>query len=505
MAIFQILLSVFFLYLSYPNIFNPFGYWVFAWIFAIPLYSLGNHSRPVRWWYGLLFGIFLYPVLLQWFIPYSFLGYLFYVCALSIQPLIFFGFLRYQPRNSVGNLFYIPSAWVAAEYLRTMALQGFSWNIAGTQTFNLYTLQVVALLGSSGLSFLLVFVSGCLYRTVIERNGKYVCCATMIILIVYVYGFCVLNGDSREKRNGETLKICTIQPNIDFRNEIGQQQVYALVDQQLKFTQQAVKENQCDLIIWPETAIPTDLLNDQLLKREVEVLAQGSKTHLLVGTVLTDERGDYNGAALFDSRGRLKGSYRKRLLAPFSEYLPWGKRGEWLSRIFNVRHNDFISGKKYEVFSFVPSFSAAQSQNRKFGVLICSEDTVGAAFKEYVKRQAEFVVVLLNDGWFSQKIALIMHAQNSILHAVENRIPVVRAANTGWSFAVDEYGRLLGGMPSRDISHLNTARFFIHQIAVHHQKPPAYFLGDTLCELCLGFVIMILIRTYLQKIKRRTP
>ena len=163
-------LSIFLLYLSFPNFFNLFGFWPFAWIFAVPLF-LALEGQPLgkRVLFGALFGLLFYAFLVEWLIAYNFIGYCLFVLALTIQPVIFAAFYGSMPRPKAGlpptsvDILYIPALWVASEYIRTIVLSGFSWNLGHSQTFNPYVLQTANIFGSWGISFVIILVNYGLY------------------------------------------------------------------------------------------------------------------------------------------------------------------------------------------------------------------------------------------------------------------------------------------------------------------------------------------------------
>src|SRR3989338_8622154 len=98
--IFYLLLAISLLYFSFPNYFHPFGFWPFAWVFAVPLFfALEGQSLKRRLFWGAFFGLFFYALLVQWLIPYSVVGYILFVLVLAIQPAIFFGLYESQGRR----------------------------------------------------------------------------------------------------------------------------------------------------------------------------------------------------------------------------------------------------------------------------------------------------------------------------------------------------------------------------------------------------------------------
>jgi len=94
---------------------------------------------------------------------------------------------------------------------------------------------------------------------------------------------------------------------------------------------------------------------------------------------------------------------------------------------------DFSPGGQYTVF-------------KNFSVLICFEDVFPQISRRFVQNGAQFLVNITNDGWYGASAAPFQHAQASVFRAVENRVPVVRCANTGLSEFIDKNGRITSGM-----------------------------------------------------------
>jgi apolipoprotein N-acyltransferase len=128
-----------------------------------------------------------------------------------------------------------------------------------------------------------------------------------------------------------------------------------------------------------------------------------------------------------------------------------------------------------------------------FGVAVCSEDTVSSIFRAYAAAGAGWAVVLLNDGWFHESRALVLHAQNAVLRAVEDRRPVVRVANTGWTCLIDASGRVTG--PVVAPRSRGGAVVAVTPSAI---RAPYTFIGDSFCIFLFGFVIIIRLRWCVQ-------
>jgi apolipoprotein N-acyltransferase len=101
---------------------------------------------------------------------------------------------------------------------------------------------------------------------------------------------------------------------------------------------------------------------------------------------------------------------------------------------------DFTRGKDFTVFSI----SSKYCPRLNFSTLICFEDIFSGLAAQFVRRGADFLINVTNDGWFGDTASPYQHMQASVLRAVENRVYVVRSANTGISCFIDDTGRILG-------------------------------------------------------------
>ena len=118
---------------------------------------------------------------------------------------------------------------------------------------------------------------------------------------------------------------------------------------------------------------------------------------------------------------------------------------------------DFSPGHEYTVFTTpvasselrVPTRNsqlATRNSQLQFSVLICFEDIFPSLARRFVQEGAQLLLVITNDAWFGPSAAAYQHAQASMFRAVELRVPIARAANTGWSGCIDPAGRRIGSV-----------------------------------------------------------
>src|SRR5206468_453972 len=190
-----------------------------------------------------------------------------------------------------------------------------------------------------------------------------------------------------------------------------------------------------DLIVWPETALPTVLRRDTEMLRALGSLSSSLGVPLLVGSIDADGAPVprlRNSAFLVTERG-IAGRYDKIHLVPFGEFVPLSGmigfvRG-WAEFIA-----DLEPGSKTSVFPGPPA---------PFGVVICYEGIFPELVRDFVKGGARLIVNMTNDGWFGRTSGPWQHLAMYPFRAVEHRVTVVRAANTGVSAFIAPTGQIV--------------------------------------------------------------
>jgi apolipoprotein N-acyltransferase len=157
---------------------------------------------------------------------------------------------------------------------------------------------------------------------------------------------------------------------------------------------------------------------------------------LLTGALEGREDRIYNTAWLFNENGTLCGTYRKRDLVMFGEYVPWRNKLPFLKR-YPIRDFDFSPGQERNLLRI---------EGVPFGVLICFEAIFPGPAREEVLDGAEFLVFMTSDAWAGRSSEVLLHSYTAPLRAVETGRWVVRAASTGRSAIISPQGKLLGSV-----------------------------------------------------------
>jgi apolipoprotein N-acyltransferase len=414
--------------------FFSFNLWVFAWCGFIPLFiALENKSLRQSFIIGYSFGVVFWSLAVYWLIHVTLLGQIILIFYLAIY-FGFFGcavyFLRFFSLSSY--LVLLPSTWVLLEYLRSYLFTGFPWALIGfSQYKNLLVIQIADITGAWGVSFLVVLVNVVLYLALRKRpRVKIFLIPILLLCIILAYGFYRLSYKPKLGGPSGRLKISVVQGNIPQDLKWDKQAVGFIQNRYKELTNAAAQDNP-DLIIWPEAAVPGVWGMDEAQFSQVFSLASQLNTNLLVGAVSYSGRKYFNSALFIDQRGEPVATYNKLHLVPFGEYIPLKTIFPFLETIVPI--GDIDPGKNYTIF---------KQAGFNFAVLICFEDLFPELSREFVKRGAKFLVNITNDAWYKKGSAPYQHFAASIFRAVENRVYLVRAANTGISGFIDPFGRV---------------------------------------------------------------
>jgi len=196
-------------------------------------------------------------------------------------------------------------------------------------------------------------------------------------------------------------------------------------------------ERHPDLVVWPETATPFFFQEPGVLRESVLGLAAEHKVPLLFGSpAFRQTRAgvieELNRAYLVSADGWEVGSYDKIQLVPFGEYVPYARVLFFVNRIVEAI-GTVVPGLTPTVFDLPTA---------RFGVLICYEDVFPALTRRFVNGGADFLVNITNDAWYGRTSAPYQHLAQVTFRAIENRVPLVRSANTGISAFIDPDGRI---------------------------------------------------------------
>lgn len=256
----------------------------------------------------------------------------------------------------------------------------------------------------------------------------------------------------------------------------------------------STKGNTIDLLIWPETMIPGLLnVNPELTGRKIDILSQLTvlqlsqdlHTHLLLGgialTLNKENQIYFNSAYFYNKEGTLVDRYDKIHLVPFGEFTPLKDYFPFLAKLVPYEIG-LTHGQKRTLFHL----DSRNNERFTFGSSICYEDTVPSLIRAFKKDGADFMVNITNDGWFRNSAELDQHLAIMVFRAVENRITMARAANTGISSFVAPDGAIYARLTDFWGKHREISGTLINRIKFIKNSNTVYTLwGDWFGILCL--------------------
>ena len=480
-------LSAVLLVLAFPKT----DLWILAWVGLVPLFfAYDAQSKRQAFFVSLFAGFVFFVGTLYWISFVTTVGMLILALYLSLYFGIFGAFYVYFKKAApLWKLFIYPSLWVGLEFMRDHLFTGFGWACLGySQYKNLPIIQIADMTGVWGVSFLMVMVNFAIKEFlsvfIIEKvkfnfkeHGKFFLIPSAVLVLVLVYGYSLLNFFVH---SNQKIAVAVIQGNIPQDLKWQEDEESSIIAKYKALSTEAAS-NRPELIIWPETAFPGFLNEDEeeILKLREYVKSLGIP--LLFGVVTDEEDRYYNSAVLFNSQGALAGRYDKIHLVPFGEFVPFRRQFPFLANMVPIE--DFTSDKDFKVFDPIP-----------FSVLVCFEDTFSNLTRQFVRSGARMLVNITNDAWFYDTKEHSMHLQAAVFRAVENRRSLVRASNTGVSGFIDARGRLYNKLQNAHGEDAFVTGSATAMVDLHEKISFYTNFGDIFTYLCFGCILLAFIQ-----------
>jgi apolipoprotein N-acyltransferase len=500
--------------------FFPVNWGWLGWVALVPLLWLAIAPDPRRvllasWLGGLIFSLaavewirlaneFMYVlwVLLAFFISLAMPAFVWLTRLLIVR-------LRFP------LILAAPTAWVASEYIRAVVNVGFPWYYLGhTQHECLPAVQIADLFGAYGVSFVVMMVNVAVFEIVrwgyakvmADRGGQThvtarspvlaLTAAGVALVLALSYGWWRLADDHFE----QGTRVALIQGNLpqDIHDDENMQHVTATHFRDLADQARDLKP---DLLVWSETswpftycgvdsAINASTIPDKWHEMDASgrVIVHDMHERYVCPTLLgiqslflePDGEKHYNTALLIDRKGKLVDHYHKIALVPFGEFIPWQDYIpflKWLSPYSEENDYGIAAGTRHTVFEL---------EGRKFGVLICYEDSVTFVAREFMRQERvpDFFLNISNDGWFHGSEEHEQHFVAARFRAIECRRAIGRAVNMGVSGIIDGNGRIVA-LPGPTLSKSKKCTAVITgAMPIDHRSSLYVFWGDVLPQAC---------------------
>lgn len=320
-----------------------------------------------------------------------------------------------------------PPLLTGFELLRERLLTGFGWSTPGYAfADSRYLIQAADLAGVYGLTLLAAVLVVLASRT----RLKWRITAALLLLVWTGYG--VVRPQVLPKTH-RALEVGVVQGNVDQWIKWNRNQIQTTVEIYTDQTRALAEAGPLDLVVWPETAMPFFYQRKSPWRDTMLQMADELDVMLLTGAPAyvhqNGKRESRNRAILIDRAGAIADHADKKHLVPFGEYVP-------LRPFLN-----FVEKLVDGVGDFSPGTDPGYISHNglKIGISICYEILFAGETRDRLG-SADLFAVITNDAWFGPTDAPHQLAAMSRMRAVENRIPLVRAANTGISLWVDGAG-----------------------------------------------------------------
>lgn len=436
-------------------------------VFAVPVLAVsftglvwlldgldGSAAAPRKafaagWWFGLghfVGGLYWITNALlvdaerhAWLVPFAVSGLSVYFALFPALACAVASLARAGPQR----VLVLAVAWAGAEWLRGILLTGFPWNLVATAlAFHPAALQAAALTGAYGLGLVVVAVAAApavLSVTGAARRAAraFVGGAFALALVLGAAGAARLALAPGPGAASTEVSVRIVQANIDQRLKWRRELARGHFETYLRLS--ATPGTPPDAVIWPETALPFAFDgNERLTRALIRGVPAGGV--LITGAVRATPPGAtprrlWNAVLAVSAQG-IAATYDKHHLVPFGEYVPL-RRFLPLTKITAGRI-DFTAGhgpRTVRVARLPP-----------FSPLVCYEAIFPGAVTAPGARPA-WLLNLTNDAWFGRSSGPHQHLAAARLRAVEEGLPLVRAANTGISAVIDPFGRIMDSLP----------------------------------------------------------
>lgn len=371
----------------------------------------------------------------------------FAITALSAILAIYIGivfWITYRLRSQgLFRMVVFASAWVMFEFARGTWFTGFPWNLIGTVWANwLPVAQASYYIGAHGLSFITI-LAAVAFTSLIDGTVGWKRFLAPMLAVVAFSGITML-GQVRladnETRFHLPISLRLVQANVKQSEKWLSSLIEDHFDKHMRLSRDGDEEGRARgvrLLIWPETAVQSEKFDREgsLHRWRLSKLLDYGSFALVGAPRFTVEDGEvnfYNSLFAINSQADLYARYDKAHLVPFGEYIPFEKTlNQWgINPLTGAQ--SWASGRGVDTVEIpgIPSFSP----------LICYEIVFPGAVVSPTKRP-EWILNITNDAWFGMTEGPYQHLGQARMRAIEEGLPLVRAASTGVSAVIDPYGR----------------------------------------------------------------
>ena len=386
--------------------------------------------------------------------------------------------------------FIAASVWTVAEWFQTIGWWGVPWGrLPLGQIDATLLVRSSAFFGSYFVTFTIIAVNFLLAMALMNVDAR----KLGVVLAVSLFCFNLALGvvvTVGYKDSGEIVRVAAVQGNVSSSDKWDADSLDKTTEIYADLTESAADDG-AEIVVWPETALPYDIFNNERLNTFVSELARENQVAILVSAFTKDEESGllYNSVIEVKADGTLGETiYSKQRLVPFGEFVPMRELVMFvIPPLANVGmfDEDLLAGDKSEVLKL---------EAGNIGCGICFDSIYETLMLNSVRNGAELIAISTNDSWFSDSAALDMHNSQSRLRAIETGRYVVRSANTGISSVIDPLGNV-----EKELGALKRG-YVISDVYLRNDTTMYTFIGNVFVYFCMTFSAALLIVDFCQKL-----
>lgn len=454
---------------------SVFGFGMFSWgIWWIRISLIEFGGAPIV--VGALLALLLALYLALYY------GVLFYVI----------GKIRWSRSMKFGVLF--PFLAVLLEWLRAELFTGFPWLALGYTLTDLPISQILfPEMGALMASFWIYWLGGLLFlicQRVFagkERSGSFLMTLRPAIGSMLLMGSAVVISSQwisqKIERLDESLNVALLQGNIAQELKFNEAQYYEILATYLRLTESVAKS--ADLIIWPETAIPSLYELEINLGEHLRKISRDQSTKIMTGIFSGNGQEVRNSIVTYSDDLRMYDQrYDKTHLVPFGEYIPFRRFLSLFSGMIEIPYSDLTAGK-VEQSSF--EIQKANGSALFAAASICYEAVFGDELR-YQAQTANFLVNVSNDAWFGDSIGPWQHFQIAKARAIEVQREMVRSTNNGITAWIAKNGTVKEILPQFEEGVLTVNVIPYSGVTGYAKLGDLFWGGLAMMGLLIGFL-----------------
>ncbi|MDT9587426.1 MAG: apolipoprotein N-acyltransferase [Candidatus Arsenophonus melophagi] len=436
--------------------FSPFDFWIAALcsLFGLQLlivncsskqasciafcWGMGLFCSGINWIYMSLADFSGLPKWINIFLVILLAAYLSLYSALFAYLLN-----RFFPVLNIARfIFAAPAIWQITEYLRSWVLTGFPWLQFGYSQINGPLKGIAPIFGVEMITLILLIISNCLVFACIKRHIISLIVAIILLLLpLFVKNYCWVTP-IEEKNLQIVLVQGNIPQNLKWKPDFIEETINTYISLSIPYFGIA------NIIIWPESAIPSIELDNNIWLTSLDKLLRLHNTCLITG-ILHAQPSKKGISNFFNSiivlgehkpyRYPTTNRYQKHHLVPFGEFVPLDNIFRGIAPLFNLPMSDFSRGDYHQ--------QQLIAGNVHLTAVICYEIILGSQVRDNFKSNTDFLLTVSNDAWFGNSIGPWQHLQMARMRALELGRPLLRASNNGVTAVITANGEIQKKIP----------------------------------------------------------